>query len=68
LDSATRESIEKKVLEEFATAVENRAVADRGSKGGSGEDRESVIDRLASRLFNDEFWISEAPTADIAKE
>ena len=67
LDSATRELIEKKVLEEFATAVDNRAVADRSSKGGN-DDRESVIDRLSSKLFNDEFWISDAPSADVVKE
>jgi stage V sporulation protein G len=67
LDSATRELIEKKVLEEFATAVDNRAVADRSAKGGN-DDRESVIDRLSSKLFNDEFWISDAPSADVVKE
>jgi len=67
LDSATRELIEKKVLEEFATAVDNRAVADRSTKGGN-DDRESVIDRLSSKLFNDEFWISDAPSADVVKE
>lgn len=68
LDSATREMIENKVLEEFATAVDNRAVADRSPKGSGNEDRESVIDRLSSKLFNDEFWISDAPTADVVKE
>ncbi len=68
LDSATRELIEKKVLEEFATAVENRAVADRSPKGGGKEGQESVIDRLSSKLFNDEFWINDAPTADIPRE
>jgi stage V sporulation protein G len=68
LDSATRELIEKRVLEEFATAVDNRAVADRSPKGSGNEERESVIDRLSSKLFNDEFWISDAPTADVVKE
>ena len=68
LDSATRELIEQKVLDEFATAVENRAVPDRSSAGAGHEEKQSVIDRLSSRLFNDEFWISDAPTADLPKE
>ncbi len=41
LDSATREMIETKVLEEFATAVDNRAVPDRAAKGG-GKDGQAV--------------------------
>ena len=68
LDSTTREMIEQKVLDEFAEAISNRAVPERGSKGGGKEGKLSVIDRLSARLFNDEFWISDAPTADSIKE
>lgn len=64
LDAKTREMIEAKVLEEFATAVDNRAVPDRASKGGGQEENLSVIDRLSIKLFNDEFWLSDAPAAD----
>jgi len=63
LDGKTREMIENKVLEEFATAVDTRAVPDRAAKGGK-EDKQSVIDRLSTKLFNDEFWISDAPAVD----
>jgi len=68
LDSRTRELVEQKVLEEFAAAVANRAVPERAAKGGGKEAKQSVIDRLSTKLFNDEFWISDAPTADSAKE
>jgi stage V sporulation protein G len=67
LDARTREMIEAKVLEEFASAVDNRAVPDRSAKGGK-EGKQSVIDRLSTKLFNDEFWISDAPAADDDKE
>lgn len=63
LDGSTRELIEKKVLEEFETAVENRAVPNRQSQGGGKDGKQSVIDRLSGKLFNDEFWISDAPIA-----
>lgn len=68
LDSATRELIEQKVLEEFATAVTNRAVPDRAAKGGGKDAKQSTIDRLSTKLFNDEFWISDAPTANTGKQ
>ena len=68
LDSTTREMIEQKVLDEFADAISNRAVSERSSKSGGNEGRQSVIDRLSTKLFNDEFWISDAPTADSSKE
>ncbi len=67
LDGKTREMIENKVLEEFATAVDNRAVPDRAPKGGK-EDKQSVIDRLSTKLFNDEFWLSDAPAGDDDRE
>lgn len=68
LDSATRQMIETKVLEEYALAVENRAVTDRESKGSGRDGKQSVIDRVSNKLFNDEFWISDAPTAGKNKE
>ncbi len=67
LDARTREMIETKVLEEFASAIENRAVPDRAAKGGK-EEKQSVIDRLTTKLFNDEFWISDAPSAEDDRE
>jgi len=60
LNSETREEIEARVLKEYEDAVQNMAVpahthgAER--KGGS----QSVMERLSSRLFNEEFWTSDA--------
>jgi stage V sporulation protein G len=68
LDNATREMIEEKVLSEFNSAVSNRAVPERSAKGGGKDSKQSVIDRLSARLFNDEFWISDVPTADSGKK
>ena len=68
LDSATRESIERRVLEEFDLALRNRAVPERAAKGGGKDKKQKVLDRLASRLFNDEFWVSDSPTAQNRKD
>lgn len=53
LNTETREAIEQRVLEEFHVASENLMVPER-KKGGS---KPSTLDRIASRLFNDEFWL-----------
>ncbi len=69
LNSETREQIERHVLEEYETARENRVVADRGARGsGDTESSQSVLDRLSARLFNEEFWASDAPENDAAKD
>jgi hypothetical protein len=66
LNSETREQIEERVLAEYEAARATRVVSERGKKGKTGksggkEDHESGLDRLASKLFNEEFWISELP-------
>ena len=62
LDSATREHIEERVLEEYRTALASRIVPDRGGKGSGGkEKKQSALDRLSSKLFNEEFWTSGSP-------
>ncbi len=69
LNSETREQIERHVLEEYETARENRVVADRGTRGsGDTESSQSVLDRLSARLFSEEFWASDAPENDAAKD
>jgi stage V sporulation protein G len=65
LNSETREQIEHRVLSEYESALHNRMVADR-DKGRSEkkETHRSILDRLSARLFNEEFWTSDVPTAD----
>jgi stage V sporulation protein G len=60
LNTETRRAIESRVLEEFQIAVENRVVP-VSSGGGSNRDREKPLDRLAARLFSEEFWTADAP-------
>lgn len=67
LDSTTRAMIETRVLDEYKIALENRSVTKRESKGGRDK-KQSVLDRVSNKLFNDEFWISDAPTARNTKE
>ena len=57
LDAKTREMIEAKVLEEFAAAVDNRAVPDRASKGGGRRTncRSSIVCRSSCSTTNSGF-------------
>jgi stage V sporulation protein G len=69
LNSDTREQIEQRVLEEYESARQNRVVADRSKqRSESKEKRASVLDRLSARLFNEEFWTSDAPSVDADKD
>ncbi len=62
LKSETREHIEQRVLEEYESARRTRVVGERSASGSHGkESKKSVLDRLSAKLFNEEFWTSEAP-------
>jgi stage V sporulation protein G len=69
LNSDTREQIEQRVLEEYKAARQNRMVAERGKRGPEEKEKStSVLDRLSARLFNEEFWTSDAPSIDANKD
>ena len=69
LNSETREQIEQCVLSEYESALQNRLVADRDKRGPEkNETHESVLDRISARLFNEDFWTSDAPMADVDDE
>jgi stage V sporulation protein G len=69
LNSDTREQIEQRVLEEYESARQNRVLADRGKQGPEDKEKStSVLDRLSARLFNEEFWASDAPSVDGNKD
>ncbi len=69
LNSDTREQIESHVLAEYETARQNRTVTSRAKRGPEdGEKSGSVLDRLSAKLFSEEFWTSDAPTADSDKD
>jgi len=65
LNSDTREQIERRVLEEYESARQNRMVGNRGEQGSEGKEKSSsALDRLSAKLFNEEFWASDIPLAD----
>lgn len=68
LNTETREEIEALVLAEYESAVKNLMV----DRGAVGEDREgkgsSVMGRLSAKLFNEEFWTTEATGRSADKE
>jgi stage V sporulation protein G len=69
LNGETREQIEQRVLEEYESARQNRIVAERGNRRSEeSEQSTSVLDRLSARLFNEEFWTSDAPSVEADKE
>ena len=65
LNSETREEVETRVLEEFERAVKDLVVPGAADRPAGKKGRQSVLDRLSGRLFNEEFWIADAtPQSD----
>jgi stage V sporulation protein G len=61
LNRETREEIEKHVLDEYESAVRHLAVPDpKTQKKERGKGGGSPMDRLAAKLFNEDYW-----TADV---
>lgn len=59
LNMETRKMIEDRVLREYTEALENRSVP---TPGKGKQEKLPALDRLASRLFNDEFWMPDERT------
>ncbi len=64
LNSQTRKAVERRVLEEFEAAVKNLTIPSRS------RDREqrSLFDRLATRLFSEDFWVPEQSSGEQEKQ
>lgn len=62
LNGETRQEIEDQVLAEYERAVQDSAVPAVASGQGGGE--QTVIDRLAARLFTEDFWSIDTPGQD----
>ena len=56
LNTETRKLIEERVLAEFRSSRDSRAVPGGETSEGSGG-KMSPFDRLASRLLSEEFWV-----------
>lgn len=58
LNAETRRVVEQRVLDEFQAAVENHVVPETTAESGDGDQEpDSLLDRLASRLLSDEYWV-----------
>jgi stage V sporulation protein G len=68
LNSETRQEVEERVLAEYREAVKNLVVPRPSDQGRAGGERRSVMDRLAARLFADEFWVADAIPQEEEKE
>jgi stage V sporulation protein G len=69
LNSATREMIEKRVLEEYESALQNRIVSKRAGRGRDGEEaKTSPLDKLSAKLFNEEFWTTDLPAGGSGRD
>jgi len=66
LNSETRKEIEERVLAEFERAVEDQVVSEHGRGSAGKKGRQSVLDRLAGKLFVEDFWTGDSTPA--AKE
>ena len=60
LNSETRKEIEERVLAEFQRAVDDQLVSEpaRGSSGKQGQ--RAFFDRLAGKLFVEDFWTGDS--------
>lgn len=68
LNSETRQLVEDKVLAEYESALATRVVGERGAQGPGGKDKkQSPLDRLATKLFDEEFWVSDVPGRNAEK-
>jgi stage V sporulation protein G len=68
LNSETRKEIEERVLAEFDRAVADLVVTSAADKGSRrGRDR-SVMERLADKLFNEDFWTADSTPPTDAKD
>jgi stage V sporulation protein G len=68
LNAETREGIETLVLEEYESAVKNLMVESDAVGEGRDNEGSSVMGRLSAKLFNEEFWTTEATGRGADKE
>jgi stage V sporulation protein G len=60
LDRETRETIERRILEEYEAAAAALSIPDPGGTSARrSKDEQSLLDRLAARLFSEDYWTVE---------
>jgi stage V sporulation protein G len=68
LNGDTREQIERRILGEYEEAVKNFVVPDPVQSAARKRDRLPVLDRLAMKLFSEDFWAPEPSREEDEKE
>jgi stage V sporulation protein G len=68
LNGDTREQIERRILGEYEEAVKNFVVPDPVQSAARKRDRLPVLDRLAMKLFSEDFWAPEPRREEDEKE
>jgi stage V sporulation protein G len=68
LNSETRREIEERVLAEYEHAATTLAVPSESDGSARKKEKQSVLDRLASKLFTEDFWTADAAPRQEQKE
>jgi stage V sporulation protein G len=70
LNRETREAIEERVLEEYESAVRNLAVPNPKSQKNKdrGSRKPGLLDRLAAKLFTEDYWTAEVNRRNLESE
>ena len=69
LNRETREAIERRVLDEYESAVRHLAVPDpENRKKDRGSEGPAVMDRLAAKLFSEDYWTADVNRRDLDAE
>ena len=65
LDRDTREKVERLVLEEYENAVRELAVPNPDTSSARRDrENQTVLDRLAGKLFTEDFWVVDVVDRD----
>jgi len=68
LNRETREEIDQRVLEEYRLAVSHLAVPDPENQKGHGKGGNGVMDRLAGKLFSEDYWTADMDRTNLDAE
>lgn len=69
LNKETREAIEERVIEEYMNAVSSHAVPNRErDKKERGSRGPSVMNRLAAKLFSEDYWTADVDRRNLDAE
>jgi len=68
LNRETRQAIEERGLEEYENAIRLRAVPEPKDRKGERSGRSGIMDRLAGKLFAEDYWTADVDRRDLEAE